>query len=96
MLSNACVRSRQSRRSRYDTPPPSLALDTLVLPMVTNRSGSRNGSGRMAMVSTMLKMALLTPIPSARHRMVTAANPGLLMSVRAAYRRSCSSVCIRQ
>src|SRR5712692_3443478 len=31
---------------------------------VLGRSGSRNGSGRMAIVSTMLKMALFTPMPS--------------------------------
>src|SRR5712692_7383200 len=44
---------------------------------VLGRAGSRNGSGRMAIVSTMLKMALFTPMPSARQRMVTVANPGL-------------------
>ena len=34
------------------------------------------------MASTTLKMVLLTPIPSATHRMTMAANPGCLAMVR--------------
>src|SRR5258706_13205279 len=49
----------------------------------------------MATVSTTLKIVLFTPMPSARHRMVSAANPGFFTSVRAAYRRSWSRVSIR-
>src|SRR5216110_3308651 len=61
----------------------------------TRRSGSVNGSGRIATVSTTLKIVLLTPIPRAMHATVRAANPGFFTSVRAAYRRSCSNVSIR-
>jgi hypothetical protein len=50
----------------------------------TSRSGSRNGSGRMATVSTTLKIVLLTPMPRARQVMVNAANPGFFTSVRTA------------
>jgi hypothetical protein len=50
----------------------------------TSVSGSRNGSGRIATVSTTLKMVLLTPMPSARQRTVSAAKPGFLISVRVA------------
>ena len=48
------------------------------------RLGSRNGNGRMATVSTTLKIVLFTPIPSARQAMVSAAKPGFLTSVRTA------------
>lgn len=41
-----------------------------------------------------LKMAVFAPIPSARVTIATEANPGLLLSVFAAYRRSCHSAFI--
>src|SRR5258706_11820543 len=39
----------------------------------------------------MLKIAALAPMPSARVRMATAANPGLFARVRTPIRRSCRS-----
>jgi hypothetical protein len=50
----------------------------------TRRSGSRNGNGLIATVSTTLKMVLFTPMPSARQAMVRAAKPGFFTSVLAA------------
>src|SRR5262245_15094631 len=49
----------------------------------------------MAMVSTTLKIVLFTPMPSARHNVVRAVNPGFFTRVRAAYRRSWNRVSIR-
>ena len=84
MSASVRVRAFQSCRSRYDTSPRSIPFAWWVVASATSASGSRNGSGRMATVSTTLKIVLLTPMPSARQTIVSAANPGFLISVRAA------------
>ncbi len=78
------VRAFQSCTSRKEAPPRSTPFARCVVWSETSRPGSRKGSGRIATVSTTLKMVLLTPMPSARQTMVSAANPGFLIRVRAA------------
>jgi hypothetical protein len=51
--------------------------------MMASRSGSLKGSGFSSMESTILKIAVLAPIPKARVRVATAAKPGLFQSIRA-------------
>jgi len=53
-----------------------------------SRSAAGNGNGRIKTQFTTLKMAVLAPIPSARERIATAVNPGLLFSSRNANRMS--------
>ena len=43
---------------------------------ITSRSASPNGSGRISAASASEKMALLTPMPSARVSAATSVNPG--------------------
>lgn len=50
----------------------------------TRRSGSWNGNGFSNTPYTTLKIAVLAPIPNARVRAATAANPGCFRSIRAA------------
>src|SRR6267378_1675153 len=51
------------------------------------RSASGYGNGRSRTALTMLKMAVLAPIPSASVRIATAANPGFLINWRSARRK---------
>ena len=81
MSANDRVRAFQSCTSRYDTAPRSIPLTWCVVCSETRRSGSRNGNGLIATVSTTLKMVLFTPMPSARQAMVSAAKPGFFTSV---------------
>ena len=53
-----------------------------------SRDGSANGSGFNATVYTMLKIAVLTPIPRPRMTTTSAVNAGALTSIRQARRRS--------
>ncbi len=55
---------------------------------MTSCSGFGNESGRKSTVSTTLKMALFTPIPSARVRTATMVKPGDFRSMRKAYLKS--------
>ena len=57
----------------------------------TSRSGSFTGSRRNSTWSMSVKIAVLAPMPRARVRITTSVKPGLLASVRSAYRRSCLS-----
>jgi hypothetical protein len=52
--------------------------------MRTRRSASVYGSGRSSTALTTLKMAVLAPMPRARVRTATIANPGARTSVRVA------------
>src|SRR5207245_10099168 len=53
---------------------------------MTRRSGSGNGSGRSSTPSTMEKIAVVAPLPSASIRMAVTVNPGDLRSWRKGYR----------
>ena len=54
----------------------------------TSLDASGYGSGRSRTASTMLKIAVLAPIPSARMPMTAAVKPGLLRSQRKAHLKS--------
>ena len=84
MSANARVRAFQSCTSRYEALPRSSPLAWWVVWSDTRPSGSLNGNGLMAMVSTTLKIVLFTPMPSARQAMVSVAKPGFFTSVLAA------------
>src|SRR5215469_5722840 len=58
------------------------------MPMATSRSGWWNGSGLSSTALTTLNIAVVTPMPSAIVTTATVANPGLLLSLRSAYRKS--------
>src|SRR5437764_13878073 len=58
--------------------------------MWTNRSGSLNGRPRRKRSLIKLKIAVLSPMPSARVRTAIAAKAGALVSVRQANRKSLS------
>ena len=60
----------------------------------TNWLGLRYGSGRSRMVSMMLKIAVLAPMPMASVRAATRANPRAFPKFRNAYRKSCKKVAI--
>ena len=55
---------------------------------ITSRPGALYGNGRRMEASTTLKIAVLAPMPSAKVRIATAVNAGLLRSMRKAWRRS--------
>src|SRR3954451_16817682 len=54
----------------------------------TSRSGSLNGSGRSSTALTMLKMAVLAPMPSARTAATANAYDGVRTNTRSAWRTS--------
>ena len=58
---------------------------------ITSRSASPNGSGRISAASASEKMALLTPMPSARVSAATTVNPRAEINCRCARRTSLSS-----
>src|SRR6185295_17400788 len=58
----------------------------------TSCPASRKGSERSSTASTMLKIAVFAPMPSASVRITTVAKPGLFQRTRKPYRRSCSRV----
>jgi len=59
---------------------------------MTSRSASPNGSGRISAASASEKMALLTPMPSARVSAATNVKPGAEINCRTANRMSlCTS-----
>src|SRR5262249_53271585 len=62
--------------------------------METSRSGFLNGSGRSRTALTTLKIAVFAPMPRLKVITATTVKPGLLRNMRAAYRKSCQSVCI--
>src|SRR5436305_1674760 len=70
------------QRDRITWPGPDDSLNTMIL------SASGYGSGRSRTALTMLKMAVLAPIPSASVRTATNVNPGDLRSWRRASVRS--------
>jgi hypothetical protein len=57
--------------------------------IATSRSGSRKGSGRSKTAFTTLKIVPLAPMPRARVKTAMPVKPGLLPSLRSAYRASC-------
>jgi hypothetical protein len=50
--------------------------------IVTSRSGASKGSGRSTAASTMEKIAVLAPMPSAKVRMAAVAKPGERRRIR--------------
>ncbi len=54
----------------------------------TSRSGSANGSGLISAAFITPNMATFAAMPTARVSTTTVANPGLLASLRSAWRRS--------
>jgi len=62
------IRARQSITLPGDPPgsAPAVTLSGLVATICTRRSTSLNGGGRKNRLSTMLKIAVLAPMPSAR------------------------------
>ena len=56
------------------------------------REASLYGSGRRITAFTMLKIAVLAPMPKASVNTATVVNPGFFRSMRAANRKSCHSV----
>ena len=62
----------------------------LVVCRNTSRSGASTGRNRRTTAFMTLNTAALAPIPSAKVRMVTAANTGVRLSCRIAKRKSCS------
>ncbi len=54
--------------------------------IVTSRASSPNGSGRRRTPFTTLKIAVVTPMPSASVRMTAALKPGRARTVRSAWR----------
>src|ERR1700733_2623024 len=61
----------------------------------TMRSTSRKGSGSRRTLLTMLKMAVLAPMPRAMMMAAIRAKPGFFLSNRSAKRRSCRSAGMR-
>jgi hypothetical protein len=80
--------SRQSLMSGSDALLSS-SPRTMVL-IDTRREASANGSGLSSTPLTMLKMAVLAPMPTASTITTIALKPGDLMRVRSAWRRSVS------
>jgi len=59
--------------------------------METSLAASGTGKGGSSTARTRLKIAVLTPIPSASESTPSAVKPGFFRSSRAANRRSCQS-----
>ena len=81
------ARRAASRRSSPPTPrsagmPGNVALRRHVEQTAPARSGSSNGSGRSSTVLTMLKIAVLAPMPSASTATTAIANDGARSSTR--------------
>ena len=82
------VRACDCVSARLGSEKNALARSVRADQIQTSRSGSANGSGRSNTVSTRANTAHALPMPAARTRMQTAANPGRRRRLRAA---DCSS-----
>jgi hypothetical protein len=63
--------------------------------IMARRPASRYGSGLSNTEFTTLKIAVFAPMAKANVRMAAAVNPGLLASMRTAYRRSRNIGCLQ-
>ena len=66
----------------YDVVPNGVARE--VVNTSTRRSGAATGSGLKSTASTIVKSAVLKPMPIANDAMATSVKPGLLRSQRSA------------
>src|SRR5262249_8681573 len=96
MYSNEDAAAFQSEKSAGETPPHVLPADRLDEDlMATSRSAAGNASGLSSTPYTVLKTAVLAPIPRASAAIATAAGPGVGSSIRAPNRRSCQSASMK-
>src|SRR6266850_8508666 len=89
MLSNDfCARSKTARSGAEN---PIFGKPSFGMPSksIMSREGCLKGSGRSSTAFTTLKMAVFAPMPRASVRTATSVKPGLLASIRNAYRKSC-------
>ncbi len=86
--SNDCCSRWTSRKSEGENGAPPAVKPEGSSCSATSRSGCGNPSGRISTALTMLKVAVLTPMPIPSVRTTTAAKPGCRRSARSAYRTS--------